>query len=54
MKRSIIAGLVGAALAVVATTAGAATLDTIKQRGELICGSNTGLAGFRSPNEKSE
>ena len=29
--------------------AGAGTLDTVKQRGVLICGSNTGLAGFGLP-----
>ena len=54
MKRSIIAGVLGAALAVVATTAGATTLETVKQRGQVICGSNTGLAGFAVPNDKGE
>jgi general L-amino acid transport system substrate-binding protein len=54
MKRSIIAGVLGAALAVVATAASATTLDAVKQRGELVCGSNTGLSGFGSPNDKGE
>jgi len=55
MKRSIIATVLGATLAVAATAASAATtLETIKQRGELVCGSNTGLAGFGSPNDKGE
>jgi len=54
MKRKIIAGVLGAAMAAVVTAAGAGTLDTVKQRGELICGSNTGLAGFGSPNDKGE
>ena len=54
MKRSIIAGVMGATLALVATAAGATTLETVKQRGQLICGSNTGLAGFGVPNDKGE
>ncbi len=42
--------LLAAAMACVAVgTAGATTLDTVKQRGVLNCGSNTGLAGFGVP-----
>ena len=42
--------LLAAAMACVAAgTASAATLDTVKQRGVLNCGSNTGLAGFGLP-----
>ena len=38
-------------------TAGAAlaaspTLDAVKKRGQLVCGVNTGLAGFASPDDK--
>jgi general L-amino acid transport system substrate-binding protein len=44
----------GAALVVATTAAEAATLDTVKQRGELICGSNSGLAGFGIPNEQGQ
>ena len=29
----------------------AGTLDTVKERGKLMCGSNTGLAGFGNPND---
>jgi general L-amino acid transport system substrate-binding protein len=54
MKNRIIAAAIGAAVAWGATGASAATLDTIKQRGQLICGSNTGLAGFGIPNDKGE
>ena len=32
-------------------TANAGTLDVVKERGNLICGSNTGLAGFGNPND---
>ena len=32
-------------------TANAGTLDVVKDRGNLICGSNTGLAGFGNPND---
>jgi general L-amino acid transport system substrate-binding protein len=47
---------VAAAVAAVAlpAVANAATLDTVKQRGQILCGSNTGLAGFGMPNEKGE
>ncbi|GHC68520.1 amino acid ABC transporter substrate-binding protein [Limoniibacter endophyticus] len=45
-----IATLAGAAvLAVAASGASAATLDDVKARGELVCGTNTGLAGFAAP-----
>ncbi len=41
----------------VAMTAGLAvaaspTLDTVKKRGQLVCGVNTGLAGFSAPDDK--
>ena len=45
----IFAGLVSAALCAGATFAQAGTLDTVKQRGQLICGANTALAGFGIP-----
>ena len=54
MKTKILALTLGTVLAIGATAASAATLDTVKQRGELICGSNTGLAGFGIPNDKGE
>jgi general L-amino acid transport system substrate-binding protein len=42
--------------AIGATTAAqaASTLDTVKQRGKLICGVNTGLAGFGAPNDQGQ
>ena len=43
------AGFVGLALCAGAGAAQAGTLDTVKQRGQLICGSNAGLAGFGLP-----
>src|SRR5215469_7946640 len=42
MNRAIIAA---ALLAVGVSTASAATLDTVKQRGTLVCGVSTGLPG---------
>jgi general L-amino acid transport system substrate-binding protein len=48
MKRSVFFGTLTAA-ALVAGFAQAATLDDVKARGELICGSNTGLTGFGAP-----
>src|ERR1700722_8039619 len=41
------------ALAFGATSASAGTLDQVKQHGMLNCGSNTGLAGFGIPDDKS-
>lgn len=45
----------GAALTLgFAAVAQAGTLDTVKQRGKLICGVNTGLAGFGAPNDQGQ
>ncbi|MDQ0468332.1 amino acid ABC transporter substrate-binding protein [Labrys wisconsinensis] len=54
MKTRILAAAFGAALAWGATAASATTLETVKNRGQLICGSNPGLAGFGAPNDKGE
>jgi general L-amino acid transport system substrate-binding protein len=35
-----------------ASTASAATLDTVKQRGTLVCGVSTGFAGFSAPDSQ--
>jgi general L-amino acid transport system substrate-binding protein len=48
MRRIIIAAAALAA-ATIAATAEAATLDTVKERGKLVCGVNQGLAGFAAP-----
>jgi general L-amino acid transport system substrate-binding protein len=37
-----------------AAAAQATTLETVKQRGKLLCGTNTGLAGFASPNDQGQ
>jgi general L-amino acid transport system substrate-binding protein len=51
--RSLIVCLAGAALgAGVAISAAAGTLDQIKARGQLICGSSPGLAGFGLPDDQ--
>jgi len=59
MKRSILpagALLIGAALAfsapVMAQGSGSATVDTIKSRGQLVCGVSTGVAGFSLADSK--
>ena len=49
MKKLIASAAVGALVALAAGSASAGTLDTVKQRGVLNCGSNTGLAGFGQP-----
>ena len=49
MKRFVMSAVLGASLAV-AGAASAGTLDDVKARGVLNCGSNTGLAGFGQPN----
>lgn len=43
---------IGLAIGLSAATAGAATLEDVRQRGSLLCGINTGLIGFASPNDK--
>ena len=48
MKKSVFLGTLSAA-ALVAGIAGAATLDDVRSRGELICGVNVGLTGFGAP-----
>ncbi len=48
MKKSVFFGTL-AATTLVAGLALAGTLDDVKARGELICGSNTGLTGFGAP-----
>ena len=48
MKKSVMLGTL-AASALLAGFASAGTLDDVKARGELICGSNTGLTGFGAP-----
>jgi general L-amino acid transport system substrate-binding protein len=45
----------GAALVVgFSVAAQAGTLDTVKQRGKLVCGVNPGLAGFGAPNDQGQ
>lgn len=48
MKKSTFLGTL-ATSALLAGSAFAGTLDDVKARGELICGSNTGLSGFGAP-----
>jgi general L-amino acid transport system substrate-binding protein len=55
MKNTLIAGLLGSAAYALATVAAsAATLDDVKAKGFVQCGSNTGLAGFGSPNDAGD
>src|SRR6201997_958136 len=49
MKRG---GLVAALLAVGISSASAATLGTVRQRGTLVCGVSTGFAGFSAPDSQ--
>jgi general L-amino acid transport system substrate-binding protein len=53
MKTSVFLGTI-AASALLAGVASAQTLDAVKARGELICGSNTGLTGFGAPDANGE
>jgi general L-amino acid transport system substrate-binding protein len=48
MKKSVFLGTL-AASTVLAGAAFAGTLDDVKARGELLCGSNPGLTGFAAP-----
>jgi general L-amino acid transport system substrate-binding protein len=50
--RLLLTLLTGAAVALTGIAAEAGTLDKIKERGQLICGSNIGLAGFSLPDDQ--
>jgi general L-amino acid transport system substrate-binding protein len=52
MNKILFSVALGAVAAVAASSASAQTLDRVKQKGQLSCGSNTGLAGFGVPDEK--
>src|SRR4051794_177677 len=51
MKRLLLAASLLAS-GILAAPAGAATLDTVKQRGLLACGVSTGFAGFSMPDSQ--
>jgi len=46
MKSTVLVTLAGLAALLAAAPSRAATLDVVKSRGQLVCGVNTGLAGF--------
>ena len=52
MKRVATTLAVAAAFAVAASGASAQTLNTVKQRGTLVCGVSQGLPGFSNPDDK--
>ncbi len=49
MKTTYLLGAIAAATMVAGAASAQATLEAVKARGELICGSNTGLTGFGAP-----
>jgi general L-amino acid transport system substrate-binding protein len=52
MMKMVLPAAFGAALCLTAGLAHAGTLDDVKARGYLKCGSNTGLLGFAAPDDK--
>ena len=52
MRRLILAAAASAACALFGASSFAGTLDQVKQRGVVACGSNTGLPGFGIPDDK--
>ena len=52
MKRMLLPIAAGAVLALVAGAANATTLDSVKTKGFVQCGVNTGLLGFGAPDDK--
>jgi general L-amino acid transport system substrate-binding protein len=52
MLKSLILNAAAAALVLAATSVQAGTLDQVKQRGFLACGTNPGLPGFALPDDK--
>ena len=54
-RRPLLALALTASIALPATSAFAGpTLDAVKKRGELVCGSNPGIAGFGLPDDKGQ
>jgi general L-amino acid transport system substrate-binding protein len=54
MKRLMVTAAAGVLTVLAAGAASAGTLDTVKQKGFLTCGSNTGLAGFGLPDAQGQ
>ena len=54
MKKALLSVLMGSAMAVAATTAGAATLDDVKAKGSVQCGVSQGLPGFSNPDDQGK
>jgi len=52
MRQLYVLAIAGLGLAIASSGAGAQTLNQVKQRGQLLCGSNDGLAGFGLPDAK--
>ena len=52
MKKALLSVLLGSAMAVGATAAGAATLDDVKAKGAVQCGVSQGLPGFSNPDDQ--
>jgi len=52
MKKLIAAAIVAAASVGLVSVASAGTLDNVKAKGQLVCGSNPGTAGFGVPDQK--
>jgi len=55
LRSKVLVGLLAtSATAMLAGAASAGTLDTVKSKGVLSCGANTGLAGFGIPDDKGQ
>jgi general L-amino acid transport system substrate-binding protein len=54
LPKKTIAGLLAATALAFCSTAFAATLDSVKQKGFLTCGANTSLAGFGLPDDQGK
>ena len=52
MRNLLLAAGLAASVVTLASTASAGTLDNVRQKGFLACGSNPGLAGFGLPDDK--
>jgi general L-amino acid transport system substrate-binding protein len=54
MKLKLMLAVATATVGLAAPALAGATLDAVKQRGQLVCGVNTGVAGFSAPDSKGE
>ena len=54
MRKSPVLAIAASIMVFASPVVAGPTLDAVKQRGEIVCGVNTGIAGFAAPDSKGE